>query len=140
MEKKLEKDLDRTYLIFLDWQASPPAERVPRTIKDFCEKFNIEQSDLAGFEASHGYYDDLEDRARKWGRSKIPEMLHLLYVQIKARKKASDIETFKRLITVEANTPQGNTINIFNLNDQQKRQILQREARAAGILEAGGTE
>lgn len=130
-----EHKMDRVYRLYVIWQSEPPSERKELTsLKKFAEHHGVTEADLAQFENAPGYYEDLEREATKWGRAKLPEILHLLYKQILSKKKAGDIETFKKLITRDANAPQGNTINIFNLDDEQKKQIIEREARAAGLL------
>jgi hypothetical protein len=140
MTKELqEHKMDRIYRLYVIWQASPPIERLKdeQDLQAFAKKYKVTEADLAQFENNPGYYEDLEREAQKWGRAKLPELLHLLYRQIKDKKRSSDIETFKKLITKDANAPTGNTINIFNLDDNQKRQIIEREARAAGLLTSG---
>lgn len=137
-QTQTENNFDRVYRLFVNWQVQTPAERDPKTLEAFATKHKVSLSDLTTFTNTHGYHDDIEREATKWGRSKLPEMLHLLYTLIKSRKKASDIEVFKKLITKDANAPQGNTINVFNLNEEQRNQILVREARTAGLLPAGG--
>lgn len=137
--KTVENKLDRVYRLYVIWQSEPPVERKHDTLKDFSVFHKVSEADLATFENAPGYYEDLEREATKWGRSKLPELLHLLYNQILKTKKGSDIETFKKLISRDANAPSGNTINIFNLDDKQKKQIIEREARAAGLLTSGGT-
>ena len=135
--KEVENNLDRAYRLYVIWQSEPPKERQPASLKLFAKQHKVSEGDLAAFENTQGYYEDLEREATKWGRSKLPEMLHLLYKKIVSQKKASDIETFKKLITRDANAPKGNTINIFNLDESQRKQIIEREARAAGLLTSG---
>lgn len=116
------------YNIFIKWYTMPKESREPRTLKEFCDQFEITKEDISEFMQRDTYYDDLMKEGKNWGKSKLPEMLHILYEDFKENKKPITAQAFKQLLEVDKEQ-KTNNINVFNISDQQYRQIVQREAR-----------
>jgi hypothetical protein len=125
---------DELYKIFIKWYAQPEDRRDPKTIRDFAIHHELSPADIASFQERDNYYDDLYKEAQNWGKSKIPELLHLLYAEFKSSKKAETLRVYKELLKIDDDKRSGLTINILNPNDNAYRQIVQREAR---LLENG---
>lgn len=131
MTKKLKViDKNKIYPIYLQWFAKPPGKRRPPTLEEFLTRYKITKKDIIDFHERQEFYDDLENAAVKWGQQRLPELLHLLYDKIKSGKSSSDIKVFKDLVYPEKKQTQSNNVNvILNLQDEQYKQIIQREAK-----------
>lgn len=121
-------DTTDVYTIFIKWFAMPKETREPKTMAEFCSQYNITKSDISAFTTKDSYYEDLVKEAKNWGKSKLPEMLHILYNDFKESKKAITAQTFKQLLELDKEQKPLN-INVFNLPEQQYRQIVAREAK-----------
>lgn len=134
-----EKHLDYVYNLFVRWSALPPSERKPPTAKDFSKAFKVTAKQIADFKERKGYYDQLEQHAKDWGRAKLPELIHTLYHKSKESRKSQDIERFQKMVTErrenEGNT--FNTVNLINPSNEQYEQILKREARELDVQGQG---
>lgn len=130
-----EKHLDYVYNVFVRWSALPPTERRPSTVKDFSKTFKVTAKQIADLKERKGYYDELEQHAKNWGRAKLPELIHTLYNESKKSRKSQDIERFKNMVT-EKKESEGNTFNTVNLinpSNEQYEQILKREAKELDV-------
>ncbi len=123
---------EEVYPIFLKWYAMPATQRTPRTIPEFCEHLDIDPSVISNFQDKESFTEDLYRAARDWGKSKIPELLHLLYSRYKERFNVNDLRMYKELIELdkEKNSGPSININVFNPSDDQYRQIIARESRS----------
>lgn len=102
MAKELDEDrLNDIYPIFLRWYAMPQNSRTPRTIPEFCEELKIPLSVVAGFQNKDTFTDDLYRHAIQWGKSKVPELLHMLYEKYKTSKNPNDLKMYKELINLD---------------------------------------
>lgn len=118
------------YNFFIRWYTTPPNERIPATAQEFYSAMNITDEIVAEYQTRDTYYDDLYKEARNWGRSKIPELLQLLYAEFKKSKKPAVLETYKKLLEVDKKEGGINiTLNTLNPTDEQYRQILARETK-----------
>jgi len=126
------------YNFFIRWFTTPPNERIPASKDQFYTTIGINDDIVAEYQSRDTYYDDIYKEARNWGRSKIPQLLHMLYEEFKQTKKPAILETYKKLLEVDKKEG-GSTFNFntFNPSDEQYRQILAREAKS---LEAGSEE
>lgn len=130
-----QPSLDEKYRSFLHWYSIPPEQKIksnlPVTISEFMVKNNLTSDDLSTFHSKETFADDVVEATVKWAKTKTSEMVHILYERYKERKNASDFSAFVEFITkINAKDKANNQqINIFNLNDQQYRQIIERESR-----------
>ncbi len=129
-------DKQQTYSVFVKWFAMPKETRYPATEEEFCTLAKISKQDLAEFANRDTFYDDLVKEAKNWGKTKLPEMLHMLYNDFKENKKPVVAQTFKSLLELDKEQKPLN-INVFNLPEQQYRQIVAREAK---LLETSSAE
>jgi len=119
-----------SYNFFIRWFTTPPNERIPATKDEFYTTLNINDEIVSEYQTRDTYYDDLYKEARNWGRSKIPELLQLLYSEFKKTKKPAVLETYKKLLEVDKKeNGQSITFNVLNPTDDQYRQILTRETK-----------
>lgn len=128
----------------------PTESRDPKNIPDFCEKMKTTLSEIAEFTNRETFSDDLYKAAKEWGKSKIPELLHMLYRKYKESGSTNDLRMYKELLELDKDNKNGPIINlnVFNPSDEQYRQIIARENRALfspGEIEIpaltdGGTE
>lgn len=130
-----EEHLDYVYEMFVRWSALPPMERKPPTVQEFSKTFKVTAEQIANFKERKGYYDQLEQHAKDWGRAKLPELIHTLYHQSKESKKSQDIERFKNMVTEkkESDGNTYNTVNLINPSNEQYEQIIKREARELDV-------
>lgn len=141
---------DEKYRTFLHWYSIPPEQKIrshlPVTIPDFLTAHSLTNEDLSFFYNKETFADDVVEATVKWAKTKTSEMVHILYDRYKERKNASDFSAFVDFITkINAKDKASNQqINIFNLNDEQYRQIIARESRILQgdtiILDTGSKE
>lgn len=91
----------RVYSIFLKWYAMPESSRQPASIPEFCTEFNIDKSVIAGFMHLEDFTDDLYKASIQWGKSKVPELLHLLYEKYLISKNPNDLRMYKDLLNLD---------------------------------------
>lgn len=130
-EKIQVVDKEQIYNTFLFWFSLPPKHRKPQTFQEFADFYKISLSDIAEFQERDTFGEGLYKAAQKWGKSKVPELLHIAFERAKSSGKPSDVESFTRLITLDKDEKKnGNTynLNVFNPSDEQYRQILERES------------
>ncbi len=129
---------DELYKIFIKWYSQPEDKRDPKTIKDFGLLHSLSPKDIAEFTERDNYYDDLYKEAQNWGKSKIPELLGILYNEFKENKKSETLRVYKELLQLNDKQSGSNVIvNILNPNDTTYRKIVEREAR---LLADGGEQ
>jgi hypothetical protein len=123
---------DQVYPIFVKWYASPVEERNPKTIPAFCEHMGIELADTVDYTSRESFSEDLYKAAKEWGKSKIPELLHMLYNKYKLTNNANDLRMYKDLLELDKDSKNAPIINlnVFNPTDDQYRNIIARENRA----------
>lgn len=126
---------DDIYKIFIKWYSMPPESRDPKTIPLFCEKMNIQLATIAGFYDRESFSEDLLKQAKQWGKSKIPELLHMLYRQYKEKKNPNDLRMYKELLELDKEIKNGPTFNfnLLNPSEDQYRSIIAREARTLAL-------
>lgn len=130
---------DEIYPIFIKWYSMPPETRDPRNIPEFSEKMNISLAQIAEFTNKDTFSEDLFKAAKEWGKSKIPELLHMLYRKYKEKQNPNDLRMYKELLELDKNDKTvGNTINfnVFNPTDEQYKQIIARESRSLALGES----
>lgn len=94
-------ELERMYKIFLNWYAMPKSSREPKEMEDFCAQFNTDRSTLAEFQHREEFTDDLYRASIAWGKSKVPELLHILYARYKESHNPNDLRMYKDLLNLD---------------------------------------
>lgn len=94
-------ELEKMYRIFLNWYAMPKSSREPKEMSEFCEEFNTDVSTLAEFQSREEYTDDLYRASIAWGKSKVPELLHILYARYKESHNPNDLRMYKDLLNLD---------------------------------------
>ena len=126
--------IEDQYKSFLHWYSMSPDQKIrsslPTSIPDYLKANNLTSKDLSTFYSKDTFADDIVESTVKWAKTKTSEMIHILYERYKDRKLASDFTAFTDFITkINAKEKSNQTqVNIFNLNDEQYRQIITREA------------
>ena len=113
-------DKEQIYNTFLFWFSLPPKSRKPQTFQEFADFYKITLSDIAEFQERDTFGEGLYKAAQKWGKAKVPELLHIVFERAKSSGKPSDVESFTRLITLDKDEKKnGNTynLNVFNPSD-----------------------
>lgn len=100
MQDELEARNEQIYNIFLRWYSIPETAREAdtKTIDEFCTKMGVEKSLIATFQKRPEFTEDLYKAAIAWGKSKVPELLHILYEKYKTSKNPTDLRMYKELI------------------------------------------
>jgi hypothetical protein len=133
---------EKIYHAYINWKARPIAKDDPQSPEEFCKKFKIKKSDILAFVGSPDYQDDLLTAVLNWAKSKTPELLHIVYNEVKLNKSVADLERFVQLAheikKKDKEQKQVTNYNFFtNIKDQQYANIIRREAEN---LDTGGTE
>lgn len=95
------EEKEKTYRIFLKWYAMPKDAREPREVDEFCAHLGIDRSLLSEFTSRDEYTDDLYRESIAWGKSKVPEMLHILYARYKESHNPNDLRMYKELLNLD---------------------------------------
>jgi hypothetical protein len=137
--------MEELYKVYIKWMALPLNDKKPRTKTEFAEKHKITAADLLGFEDRETFGEDVLSEMKKWAKRKTPELIHILYDKYSKSKSPNDLKVWMDVIkdVKEKNEePQtvNNIVNIFNPNDEQKRQIAERITRRVTSLPAGSEE
>ncbi len=96
-----EEHKKKLYNIFLKWYAMPQKTRIPQTISEFCLHFSIPESLIAEFQQEEEFTEDLYRTSIAWGKSKIPELLHMLYEKYIQSKNPNDLRMYKDLLNLD---------------------------------------
>jgi len=96
-----DEQKEKIYSAFIKWYASPVDSRKPRTIEEWCTQFNIPTNLVGEFTHKREFTDDIYREAIAWGKSKIPELLHILYQQYLITKAPATLKLYKEIISSE---------------------------------------
>ena len=141
-------DLKTIYDTYLKWLAMPEEDRAIKSIKEWCENYGVTQVQILDFQDLPNFSDDLHAEVLKWAKKKTPELIHLLYKTYLKTKSATDFRAWIEAVQFnrssspqDPSSPAGtNIFNIFNVTDEQRRKILERAGRRAGLITDGGAE
>lgn len=124
------------YKEFLRLKTRPKKEGDPSSAEEFCKKYNISIETYLSFMEEPTFFDDILNESLNWAKGKTPEVLHILYENIKLSKSSADIERFMNLVhelkkKKEERAGQYNQFNFFgSLSEEKFKQIAQREINA----------
>lgn len=126
--------LDEIYRIYVKWRARPITKGAPQHDDAFCEQYGITMKDVISFVERPEYQDHLLSESINWAKSKTPELLHIVYNEVKLNKSVADLERFMHVAhEIKKKDKENKTINNFNffadLKDEQFNNIVRREAR-----------
>lgn len=126
-------DLNKAYLAYIKWRSHPVGKDDPKTPEEFCAKHGVTTQDLIAFVSRETYQDDLLLSSLNWAKSKTPELLHLVYNEVKLNKSVVDLDKFIQLAhEIKKKDKESKTVNNFNffseINDKQYKNIIAREA------------
>jgi hypothetical protein len=110
---------EQIYQIFLKWYAMPQESRKPQSIPEFCTTMEVDPSLIAQFTHKENFSDDLYKAAISWGKSKVPEMLHILYDRFSKSKSPNDLRMYKDILTMDK---------------EKKSELTEAEKNAKGML------
>jgi|SRR3990167_3608108 len=134
-------DQEQVYKVFVNWKARPITLEgpEPKSHEEFCQRYNITIKDLIAFSERPEYKEDLVMASIDWAKSKTPELLQMVYREIKESKSVADLERFLNIIHEIKRKDNAKTFNQFNfiVDDKQYREIVAREAK---LLESGSQE
>lgn len=118
------------YKLTVTWFALPLSERNPKSPEELCSQLKIGLQDLALYQARDSFADDVLAEAKKWGKLKLPELLHQLYESFKSAKtpNPNTLRVYKELLELDIDKKQGVNFNVFNISDEQYKSIIAREA------------
>lgn len=129
----MKKDKEK-YNHFVSWFAQHPNKREPRSIKEFCDKYEITQSEIQKFKESSTFAADLIKKTKAWGKERIPELVHQLYELSTNTNNSKVIESFIDIIKDDENDKDADDIiSITNFSDEQRKQIIDRIAGRGGF-------
>jgi hypothetical protein len=137
--------MEELYKVYIKWMSLPQADKKPATKTLFAERHKIPPADLLAFEDRETFGEDLMSEMKKWAKRKTPELLHILYDKYAKSKSPNDLKVWMDVIKDvkdKDDTPQtvNNIVNIFNPNDDQRKQIAERITRRIATLPSGSEE
>lgn len=120
------------YKKFIEWKVKPLKKDGPKTLDEFLLVNNITQEEVNEFVSKAEFADDILAETLSWAKTKTPEMLHILYDQVRSSKSVSAVEKFLT-IAHELNKKKDEKsnnyqINFFgNIDDDKFKRIAARE-------------
>jgi len=125
----------KKYKIYITWMAQAPQDKKP--IDVFAKDENISKDDIKSFKESTQYLNDLIVATKKWGRERIPELVHKLYEASKNSGNNKVIESFIDMIQIDDQDEQEDIISITKFSDEQRKQIIDRITGRGGFDRPG---
>lgn len=119
------------YKAYIKWQSQSPSARKPLEV--FAKEQDITQEDIEEFKSSEKYQADLITATKKWGRERIPELVHKLYETSKNSGNNKVIESFIDLIKIDEEDEVEDIISITKFSDEQRKQIIDRISGRGGF-------
>jgi len=89
------------YKIYVKWSATPKKDRIPPTLQEFCERYEITPGTILEFQDSDTYTKDLSSATLKWAQRKKPELLHMLYSKYMQEKTQADLRLWLEILESE---------------------------------------
>lgn len=135
-------DLNKAYLAYVKWRACPIGPADPQSTEAFCTLHKITTQQIIDFINKESYQDDLLITSLNWAKSKTPELLHIVYNEVKLNKSVADLDRFIQLAhEIKKKDKESKTVNNFNffkeIDEKQYRNIIAREAR---VIDASSEE
>jgi hypothetical protein len=94
----MTEDQKKNYTIFLKWYAMPESVRDPKSIPEFCAFMGLTEKDIAEYREQEDFTDLLMNYSLEWGKTKIPELLGIIYDSARTNKNISHIKSFADLV------------------------------------------
>ena len=74
---------------FIGWIALPIKERQPETQKELAEQFGLSEWTLSQWKKRDGFWMEVNDVRKEWGKGKTPEVMNGLYERAKTGDPAA---------------------------------------------------
>lgn len=131
---ELPQDISKNvYKNLVAWKALPKGKTAPKNIAEFASKMGVDKQKLLDIVNDPQFAEDVRLEALSWAKLKVPEILQILYTEIKKTKSTTDAERFMKIAyESERKDKESNSqVNIINniLSDEQYKKIVAREAR-----------
>lgn len=94
----MTEDKKKIYIMFLKWYAMPESVRDPKTIPEFCTFMGLTEKEIAEFREQEDFTDLLMNYSLEWGKTKIPELLGIIYDSARTNKNIAHIKSFADLV------------------------------------------
>lgn len=89
----------RKYEMFLKWYSMPESLRQPKTMDEFVDVSKISKQEISFFSEQDDFADRLVAYSLEWGKTKIPELLGLVFESARSTKNINHIKAFLGLVT-----------------------------------------
>lgn len=130
--KKQTLTEDQLYFIFVEWKAKELSPTDPQNADEFCQKYKTTLKTLKAFTERAEYADDLLTYSLAWAKKRAPELIQMIYHQVKDGGSVNDLEKFLNVIfeIKKKEKPNQTQVNFFNnLPNDVYESIVKREAR-----------
>jgi hypothetical protein len=120
------------YKDFINWKVKPLKKDDPKSLEEYLIVNDITQEEINEFVGKPEFADDILAETLSWAKTKTPEMLHILYDQVRSNKSVTAVEKFLT-IAHELNKKKDEKsnnyqINFFgNIDDDKFKRIAARE-------------
>lgn len=125
---------EERYKLFVKWSATPKEtkleQNIPTSMSSFAIQYQIPITELEEFNESDNFPDDVEREAIRWGKRRLPELIHLTHKKYLETNKVEYLKVFRELISTPPATDTGdrNQFNFFNLDEKTQKEFVQRLA------------
>ena len=135
-------DLEKNYQAYLKWKAKLLTPKDPQNDSEFATKHGLTIQDLVSFVERPSFQDDLLLASLTWAKSKTPELLHLVYNEVKLSKSVADLEKFIQIAheVKKKDKDDKNSNNFFFFQDIKPEQYANIIAREAKFINSGSEE
>lgn len=130
-------DTQKVYEALVKWKSKELTVVDPQSLDEFCKLHKITVAQAVEMSQSPSFGDDVISQSIQWGKTRIPEMLKIMYNQAKISQSTVEAQKFIDAVTTISQpknnlAPTTNTqINIFaNMDDERYAKIIEREVSA----------
>jgi len=80
------------YLDFITWIATPSVLRTPKSQQELSKKFGVGQDTLSEWKSREGFWTDVYEKRKRWGRERTPDIIMALYKRIIRTGSAQEVK------------------------------------------------
>ena len=128
-----ETQLDAAYPALVRWKAKMLLPHDPQNPDQFCERHAITREELESLTLRPTYADDVLAASIEWSKSRVPEMMHSMYVDGKSTPAGADrfVRSLTEVIRRRADVTSQTQINVFSgMDDDKFARIVSRALKA----------
>lgn len=86
------------YSDFVAWTALPTELRVPKTQRELAKKFGVGEDTLSEWKRRNGFWEEVTDKRKAWGRERTPDVMLALFKRIQRTGSAPEVRLWLEVV------------------------------------------